>query len=420
MSDSVRATVNGIPYGLPERPAAVICVDGGDPSYFADGWSRGLLPNIEKMRKSGFHTSAKCVLPSFTNPNNVSIATGSPPSVHGISGNYFIDENTGSEVPMTDPKFLRAPTILAGLSKAGVPVAAITAKDKLRKLLSHEVKDGICFSSEKAASVSMAENGTVDAEALAGMKQPDVYSAELSLFVLKAGAEIIRRGLAKVLYLSLTDYIQHTYAPGSSGSDDFYKRLDDCVGEILSTGAIVGLTADHGMNDKAKADGSPNVIFLQDELDQAFGADSTKVILPITDPYVAHHGSLGGYVRVYCRRGLSVDDVITFVMTLPGIEVALPRDAACAVFDLPPDREGDVTVISDAATAIGSSVSYHDLKALAGHRLRTHGGIAEQTVPFMTSLPLIERYSERARTKKIHNYDIFDFTLNGTLSTQPG
>jgi phosphonoacetate hydrolase len=210
MSNSVRATVNGITFALPERPAAVICVDGGDPSYFADGRSRGLLPNIEKMMKSGFHTSAKCVLPSFTNPNNVSIATGRPPSVHGISGNYFIDENTGAEVPMTDPKFLRAPTILAGLSKAGVPVAAITAKDKLRRLLSHGVKDGICFSSEKAASVSMAENGTVDAEALAGMKQPDVYSAELSLFVLKAGAEIIRRGLAKVLYLSLTDYIQMT------------------------------------------------------------------------------------------------------------------------------------------------------------------------------------------------------------------
>jgi phosphonoacetate hydrolase len=174
------------------------------------------------------------------------------------------------------------------------------------------------------------------------------------------------------------------------------------------------------MNDKAKADGSPNVIFLQDELDKAFGADSAKVILPITDPYVAHHGSLGGYVRVYCRRGLSVDDVITFVMTLPGIEVALPRDAACRVFELPADREGDIAVISDSATAIGSSASYHDLKALAGHRLRTHGGIAEQTVPFMTSQRLTEPYSERARTKKIHNYDIFDFTLNGTRSTQSG
>jgi phosphonoacetate hydrolase len=412
MSEPIRVAINDVTYGLPDRPAAVICVDGGDPTYFRDGIGRGLLPNIEKMMRQGFHTSAKCVLPSFTNPNNVSIVTGRPPAVHGISGNYFIDE-TGAEVPMTDPKFLRAKTILAGLSQAGVPVAAITAKDKLRKLLSYQVENGICFSSEKAASVTMEENGTADAEGLAGMKQPDVYSAELSLFVLKAGAEIIRRGLAKVLYLSLTDYIQHTYAPGSEGSDSFYKRLDACVGEILATGAIVGLTADHGMTDKAKADGSPNVIFLQDELDKAFGAGATKVILPITDPYVAHHGSLGGYVRVYCQGSASVDDVIKYVMTLPGIDLAVPRDVACAVFELPADREGDIAVISDAETALGSSASYHDLKALAGHRLRTHGGIAEQTVPFMTSRPLIPSFAACAAAKKVHNYDIFDFTLNG-------
>ena len=94
-------TVNGMQFRFRDKPVAVICVDGGDPTYFADGFARGLLPNIRKLMASGFHGTAKSALPSFTNPNNVSIATGCPPSVHGISGNYFIDEKTGDAVPMT-------------------------------------------------------------------------------------------------------------------------------------------------------------------------------------------------------------------------------------------------------------------------------------------------------------------------------
>lgn len=408
-------TVNGMQFRFRDRPVAVICVDGGDPAYFADGFARGLLPNIRKLMAGGFHATAKSVLPSFTNPNNVSIATGCPPSVHGISGNYFINETTGEAVPMTDPKFLRADTIFSALSHAGIKVAAVTAKDKLRRLLGHNIKDGIFFSSEKAASCSFDENGIENVEAMVGMKQPDVYSAELSIFVLKAGIELIKRNAASVLYLSLTDYIQHTYAPGETGSDNFYRQLDGSVGELLETGAIVGITADHGMNDKARADGSPNVIFIQDELDARFGAGVTRVILPITDPYVAHHGSLGGYVRVYCSGSLAPADVITFIMTLPGIDGAFDRETACRLFNLPADREGDVAVISDANTAIGSSRSYHNLAELAGHRLRSHGGVTEQTVPFMTSRPLSADYRERAERLKIFNYNIFDFTINGTV-----
>lgn len=412
---TVTVEANGRGYRLGRRPVAVVCLDGGDPAYLEDAFQRGLMPRLQAASRAGSYNLAKAVLPSFTNPNNVSVVTGQPPAVHGISGNFFLDRSTGEAVPMTDPGFLRVPTILAAFSQAGVPVAAVTAKDKLRRLLGDGLAvDAIAFSSERAASCTVQENGIKDVEAFVGMRQPEVYSAELSLFVLHAGARLVRERRARLLYLSLTDYVQHTYAPGSAGSDDFHRRVDAALGDLIDAGAALGLIADHGMNDKAREDGRPNVVFVQDALDARFGAGATRVILPITDPYVAHHGSLGGYVRVYCTGASGAAEVARFCMGLPGVEVALERDAACALFDLPPDREGDVAVISDGRTALGSSASYHDLAALAGHRLRSHGGIAEQTVPFITSAPLTPAYDKRARHTKLHNYDIFDFVLNGT------
>ena len=416
MSDrTVTLLVNGRRYRLGRRPVAVVCLDGGDPAYLEDAFARGLMPRLQAASRAGSYNLAKAVLPSFTNPNNVSVVTGRPPTVHGISGNFFLDRASGEAVPMTDPSFLRAPTILAEFSQAGVPVAAVTAKDKLRRMLGHGLAAGaIAFSSEQAAVCTVQENGIGDVESFVGMPQPDVYSAELSLFVLHAGARLVRDRRARLLYLSLTDYVQHTYPPGSAGSDDFHRRVDAALGDLIDAGAMLGLIADHGMNDKAHEDGSPNIVFVQDALDARFGVGATRVILPITDPYVAHHGSLGGYVRVYCTGDVAAAEVAEFCMRLPGVDIALERDAVCALFDLPPDREGDVAVISDARTALGSSASYHDLAALAGHRLRSHGGIAETTVPFITSAPLLPEYAEHAAASKLHNYDIFDFVLNGT------
>jgi phosphonoacetate hydrolase len=78
--------------------------------------------------------------------------------------------------------------------------------------------------------------------------------------------------------------------------------VDVELGRLLKSGAIVGLTADHGMNAKQKADGSPNVIYLETALVEKFGK-GFRVILPITDPYVAHHGALGSFARFICRPG---------------------------------------------------------------------------------------------------------------------
>ena len=90
----------------------VVCIDGGDPAYFERGLSDGILPNIRRFREHGFSAVAHGVMPSYTNPNNMSIVTGSPQSVHGISGNYFLDPETGEEHMMNDPVFLRSETLL--------------------------------------------------------------------------------------------------------------------------------------------------------------------------------------------------------------------------------------------------------------------------------------------------------------------
>ncbi len=405
--------VNGTEFRQPDRPVVVVCIDGSDPAYHARGLTDGILPNMARFAETGFSATADGVVPSFTNPNNLSIVTAAPPAVHGIAGNFFLDPETGAEVMMNDPAFLRAESLLAAFSRDGARVVVITAKDKLRRLLGHGIEGGICFSSEMATGCTMDEHGIEDVLDLVGAPEPDVYSAELSLFVMEAGIRILERDRPDIMYLSLTDYIQHKHAPGTPESDAFYKALDDAAGRLAELGAIVALTADHGMSDKSAADGAPNVVYLQSALDEAIGPGAARVILPITDPYVVHHGALGGFARVHCT-GADPEAVMHIARALPGIEAVFDRADAARTFELPTDIEGDVAVIADAATVIGTSEDRHDLAALDGHRLRSHGGIAERRVPFVLSAPLNEAYAARAAAGGVRNYDIFDFAINGT------
>lgn len=137
----------------------VVCIDGFDPEYLESGFQRGLLPTFKKFVEAGFHATAKSCMPSFTNPNNVSIITGAPPSIHGIAGNFFLDRQTGETRMITDDSLLRGSTLLEQMFQRGVRVGAITAKDKLRKILGHGLKGAICFSAERAAECTLDENG---------------------------------------------------------------------------------------------------------------------------------------------------------------------------------------------------------------------------------------------------------------------
>jgi len=215
-AEAKTVVVNGVSYQWPTRPLVVVCIDGGDPAYLRHLLAAGALPNIERFMTQGFASVADGTVPSFTCPNNMSIITGTPASKHGISGNYYLDVATGQAVVMTGPELLRGDTILAKFADAGAKVVSITAKDKLRRQLGKNLdvsRGNISFSSEHADRCTLAENGIEKVLELVGQPLPDMYSMELSLFVLDAGIKLLQSGHRDVMYLSLTDYVQHKYAP---------------------------------------------------------------------------------------------------------------------------------------------------------------------------------------------------------------
>jgi len=400
-------TVNGRRYAWPPRPLVVVCVDGSEPLYHEAAIAAGAMPWLARvLRGGGTALLADCVVPSFTNPNNLSIVTGVPPAAHGISGNYFLDPETGEEVMMNEPRFLRAETILAAFAKAGAKVAIVTAKDKLRALLGHGAAGAVCFSAEKADRTSRSENGIDDALGFVGLPLPSVYSAALSEFVLAAGVRLLEADRPQVVYLSTTDYVQHKHAPGTAEANRFYAMIDSYLARLDALGATIAVTADHGMNGKTGAEGRPNVVYLQDLLDAWLGAGTSRVILPITDPYVVHHGALGSFATVYLPEARAAE-TLPRIAALPGIERVLTRDAACRAFELPPDRIGDLVVVSARDVVIGTSAARHDLSALDAP-LRSHGGISEQRVPLLLNRPLRLPLPHA----RLRNFDVFDVALN--------
>ena len=409
--------LNGVTYRVPDAPVAVVCVDGGDPEYFAAARAAGCIPTVSRFMSDGFSATAHCTIPSFTCPNNISIATGAPPNVHGISGNFYLDRATGEAVVMTGPELMRSRTVFDVLSKAGARTVVVTAKDKLRTQLGNGLEVGagnVCFSSQHADRCTLAENGIADGLGFVGQPLPDMYSEELSLFVLDAGIRFLEQDDPPVLlYLSLTDYVQHKYAPDHPAALAFYAALDDRFARLHELGATVALTADHGMKDKCAQDGSYHIVYLQDLLDARFGTGRTRVICPITDAFVGHHGSLGGFVRVYCFDGVQPRAVADFIHPLEGIEMALEREEAAQRFDLPADLEGDVAVIATENYCVGMGRADHDLADLHGERLRTHGGLSERDVPFIVSRPLNAGYRARARSEQLMNHHVFDYAING-------
>lgn len=399
-------TVNGRTYRWMERPVVIVCVDGCEQEYINQAIQAGAVPFLEKLAKSGTVLSGDCVVPSFTNPNNLSIVTGVPPAVHGICGNFFYDAQADAEVMMNDPKYLRAGTVLAAFADAGAKVAVVTAKDKLRSLLGHRMR-GICFSAEKADQADLAEYGIDNVVKLVGMPVPSVYSAELSEFVFAAGVKLLEKVRPDLMYLSTTDYIQHKYAPGTAGANQFYAMMDRYLAQLDALGAVIGLTADHGMNAKTDAAGKPNVIYLQDVLDAAVGAGKTRVILPITDPYVVHHGALGSYATVYAAADTDISALAKRIAAIPGIDLVLDRKIASERFELPADRIGDLVVVSERLTVIGTCATKHDLSGL-DLPLRSHGGISEQRVPIL----LNRKLNDTQDKPRLRNFDVLHLALN--------
>ncbi|MDB5522970.1 MAG: phnA, partial [Rhizobium sp.] len=361
--------VNGRSYRQPAKPVVVICFDGCDPAYLEAAKAADAIPALSSMMTDGFHGIALAAMPTFTNPNNIAIVCGAPPAVTGVAGNYYLDRETGREVMVLDGHQMKADTILARFSAAGANVAIVTAKDKLLKALARG-HTGIVVSAESPAEAVAAIGPIGDT---AGT--PDKYSADLSLFVLDAGVALMERHGCDIIYLSLSDYVQHKHAPEEPEALAFMRAVDRRVVRLLELGAVVGIVADHGMNDMALPDGAARVLYVQDEIEKVFGPGAARVICPITDPFTRHHASLGGFVRVYLMRDdIDVETVSQHIAGLDGVEIALAGAQACERYELPLEGEGDIVVVASPGVALGAAAAEHDLSQLAGQRLRSHGG----------------------------------------------
>ena len=405
MNTQAPVWVNNRVYPQPKVCAIAICLDGCEPAYLDAAIADGLMPTLKRMRETGTDRLAHSVIPSFTNPNNLSIATGRPPNVHGICGNFLFDPDTGEEVMMNDVRFLRAPTIFQKFYEAGAKVAIVTAKDKLRALLgsgmAFDDDRARCFSAEKSASSTLAEHGQDAAADWLGMPQPNVYSAELSEFVFAAGVKLMREWSPDVMYLTTTDYIQHKYAPDDAEAKSFYRVFDTYLHQLDAMGAAIIVTADHGMKPKHLADGSPAVVYVQDLMDDWLGEAAARVILPITDPYVVHHGALGSFATAYLPETADIADIIVKLQATAGITDVLTKAQAVTRFELPADRIGDIVMVSGENMTIGTSEHRHDLAAL-DVPLRSHGGLTEQEVPFIAN-----RVLDLPNQPVLRNFDAF-------------
>lgn len=421
-----RLIINGKVYFRPFlAPVVGICLDGGAQDY-VDAAGSSVMPFWHSVLASGrgTHGMVRAVMPTFTNPNNMSIVTGTPPAEHGISGNFFLDDS-GKERMMDDPAYLRVPTVLAELSAAGTSVACVTAKGKLLRMLRHglDPRHSFGFSVEHADSIETSEDlsrvagitgGAAALNSKWGMQIPTIYDPDCSIYCLESGLRLLECGWggdAPVLYLSTTDYVQHMHPPGSTEANSFYAKVDAVLGALDAAGAVVGLTADHGMSDKTRPGGGPAVVFAESQL-RLQGIDAV-VILPITDPYVVHHSALGGYATVYVDDSSRVKEACALLTQLPGIELVLPRMEAAERFELPADRIGDLVVFADAATVIGRTPEYHDLGSVP--TLRSHGSLSEQWVPMWLNRRLTPMFARRLREKRGRNFELFEYLLNAVV-----
>ncbi|HJP54891.1 MAG TPA: phosphonoacetate hydrolase [Rhodospirillales bacterium] len=414
MADDARTLdVNGRRYNWPDQPVVIVCIDGSEPGYVEAAVETGKAPFFERILAEGTNRLADCVVPSFTNPNNMSIVTGTPPIVHGIAANFFFDRDSGEDVMTNTPKFLWVDTIFKAFFDAGAKVAIVTAKDKLTSMLGHGLDftsgRAVGFSSEKSDQTTIAKNGIERADQFVGLPVPDVYSADLSTFIFAAGVKLIERDRPDLMYLSTTDYIQHKHAPGTPVANDFYIMMDGYLTQLDDLGCTIALTADHGMNAKHDSNGDPDVIYLQDVIDGWGLGDEARVVLTITDPYVVHHGALGSFCTVYLSDDADEDAIAANIRGLDGVLAVYTRADGCAEFELPEERMGDLIVISEKHKVLGSSSGSHDLSGL-DEPLRSHGGLTEQRVPFLLNKPTPGLDDGR----RLRNFDIFDVALNFT------
>ncbi len=365
--------------------ALIICIDGGDPAYF----ETAATPNLDRLGAEGRRVLVRAQMPTVTNVNNVSLICGGPPALHGITANYFRSRETGEEVYMESGDFLLSPTLMERGSAAGLKTAALASKKKLTDM----VGKGADF-------VVTAEEPPGWLVERAGAKE-EIYSAEVNFWLLRAARAVVEEKAPELFYVTTTDFSQHKYGPETEEGQEHLSTIDAEIGRLadawsgLHADGAIFVTADHGMRHKSRAI-DPGVILRN----IGIAAEAVPII---KDRYVVHHGNQGGAAYVHLGEGASLDEAVSVLEEVPGIEAALPREIAAARFQLLPERMGEIMVLADEDTVFG-------VMDEAGREidLRSHGSVHEQTVPlFAWNAPFFEPGEDP------HHFDAVRSVMNG-------
>ena len=346
------------------KTTVLITIDGLDPEYLdvCDA------PNLREMAKRGFHVTGKCMMPSVTNVNNVSVVTGKYPTEHGISSNYRLVRETGEDIYMESGEYILSETFFQRATRMGATSILSTSKDKLRTLLSEGASTAI--SSEQAPQWAVEAVG----------EPPPIYSLDVNGWTIRAATEAMKRSPADIVYISTTDFAMHTYAPDEPESQRHITILDDAIGDLVEAHPNVTLllTADHGMSPKSR------MIVLDDVFSQH--GISAQAVPIIKDRYVVHHNNLGGCMFIYMDASHAdrLDEAAEVLRETTGVERVYTRAEAVEELRLNYDRIGDLVVTGDSETVFGPkelSDSWNDTGAGSG--LRSHASAYEQDVPII-------------------------------------
>ncbi len=348
------------------KTVVIITVDGLDPEYL----TTCNAPNLAELGARGFHITGRCMMPSVTNVNNVSIVTGRYPSEHGISSNYRLERETGTDIYMESGEYILAETMFQRAQRMEARTIISTSKDKLRTLLSDGASSAI--SSERPPSWAVDGVG----------QPPPIYSLEVNGWTIRAAARAMKREPADIVYISTTDYAMHTYAPDHPESQRHITILDDAIGELLDAcpDLTLFITADHGMSPKTR------MVDLADTLSKR--SISANAVPIIKDKYVVHHNNLGGCMFIYMDAAQASKDAqeeaAGILAQTPGVECVYTREQAASELRLNWERIGDLVVTGDAETVFGPKEiadTWNDTGAGSG--LRSHASAYEQDIPII-------------------------------------
>jgi phosphonoacetate hydrolase len=336
----------------------IFMIDGLGQDYL----DSGAAPFLAKLFDEG-GTVVDALWPTVTNVNNAAIACAAPPASTGITGNSYLDPDSGADIYMDSAQLLNTATLLETWSAAGRRCGLLSVKGKTGRLLGRGV-DYLVSSDHVPPEIAAAIGAP-----------PHIYTSAVNIWLVRCLEWLLaHRPDLDTFYVHTTDYPMHMWAPGEAGAQEHLGQLDAAIRSVVEAApdAEVLLTADHGMNAKTRALDLGQIL-------AARGITGAAALSIEKDGYVGHHRDLGGGAWVWAGEA-QLDRAAGILASLDGVEQVLPRAEAAARFLLDPTRMGDLAVLADRQTVFGELEA--ETEALQpGYR--SHGSAHERTVPLI-------------------------------------